>query len=84
MSQSYKVKIEALDGQVITPRTGQSSCEAVTYDLPVENGFIHLYYKDTTIESPGVRISIHDLEQKGNQYKFNDYEGRPFLLTLLD
>jgi hypothetical protein len=80
----YKVIIESLDQKVITPRTGRTRCEAVTAELPEEDGFIYLYYTDQSIESPGVRISIHGLEQLGDQYKFHDYEGRPFRMTVLN
>lgn len=80
----YRVKIEALDGKVITERTGKVSCIANTQTLP-KNGAYHLFfYHEEDCESPGCAIDINGLEILDKEYKFYDYHDRPFKMTIIE
>ena len=78
-----KVKLESLDGQVITPRTGKTSVLAELIYLPHEGQTITCMYLDEDCESPGVRMETNGIEQYGSEIKFYDYDRRPFKLTLI-
>jgi hypothetical protein len=80
-----RVKLEALDNQVITPRTGKSVVIAHTESLPKEGGWhMFLYDESEACESPGVFIATDGVETLGREMKFYDHDKRPFKITLLD
>lgn len=78
-----KVKLEALDNEVITPRTGKTSVIAETKELPHEGGYHFFFYLDEDCESPGVAIATDNVEQLNNEVKFYDDKKRPFKITIL-
>lgn len=78
-----KVKLEALDNNVITPRTGKTSVIAQTQALPIEGGYQFFFYLDEDCESPGVAIATDGVEKLDNEVKFYDEKKRPFKITIL-
>lgn len=77
-----KVKLEALDGYDITPRTGKSIVEAQTASLPQEGGYQIFLYTEKC-DSPGVAIATDGVERLGNEIKFFDFNKRAFKITIL-
>lgn len=83
MVKLIKVKLESLDGKVITARTGKTSVMAETPRLPVEGKSQIFLYLDEDCDSPGISIATDGIEQIGNEIKFYDLHKRPFKITLL-
>lgn len=82
--QEIKVEVEALDGNVITPRTGKSKCEGFILESPVENErFTVFWAPEENTESPGVSIEVNGLDKLGSEYRFFDHDKRPFRVTVL-
>lgn len=79
-----KVKLESLDKNVITPRTGKNCVQAETSRLPVEGQRQSFFYFNEDCESPGVSMMTECIERIGNEIKFYDNEKRPFMITILD
>lgn len=79
----YTVELEALDGNPITPRTGKSKVLSTTNRLPLEGTTQVFIYENEGCESPGVSIFISGLEQLNYEFKFYDYEKRPFKLKII-
>lgn len=79
-----KIKLESLDGQVITPRTGKTSVIAEITRLPIEGWKTTALYLNEDCESPGVSVETNNVERLGNEIKFYDCRNRPFMITLLD
>lgn len=78
-----KVKLEALDNKVITPRTGKTLVIGEIPYLPQEGRRLTCLYLNEDCESPGVNIETNGIERIGDQIKFYDYEQRPFKITLI-
>lgn len=79
-----KVELEALDGKPITERTGKTKVRAFTNEAPKEKNYQSFFYDNEDCESPGVYIGIHGVESIGKEYRFNDYEKRPFKVTIIE
>lgn len=79
-----KIKLESLDKNFITVRTGKFSVLAEINNLPEENKQLFCMYLDEDCESPGVVIYPYGIEKLENEIKFFDYDNRPFKITLLD
>jgi len=76
------VIFEALDGKVITPRTGKQSVKGQIRKLPENDDYLMVMYDDNC-ESPGVFTEINGLEQIDNEYRYVDYNRRPFKITVV-
>lgn len=79
-----KIILEALDGKIITPRTGKVVVKGEIRKLP-ENGeyLMVIFDENENTESPGVFTEINGLEQVENEYKYFDYSKRPFKITVV-
>lgn len=80
----YKVKISAMDGQPITPRTGKSECIAITSSLPKNDYYQHFIYYHEDCESPGVAIYIKNLECINDEFLLCDYGKRQFKVKIIE
>lgn len=77
--------LEALDGIVITPRTGKTSVKGVIKKLPEEKDYLMVVFDESEgTDSPGVFTEINNLERIENEYRYSDYSKRPFKITVLD
>lgn len=80
-----KVILEALDGEVITPRTGKSTVKGVIRALPKEDDYLMVVFDESEgTESPGVFTEINNLELIGNEYRYVDHDNRNFSIVVLD
>lgn len=80
----FKVQVEALDGKVITPRTGRVISIGECEELPAkESNFFVYWLPGETEESPGIWSRIVFVENIDNVYKYVDAVGRRFLVTVL-
>ena len=81
----HKVILEALDGKVITPRTGKAIVKGEIKKLPEEQDYLMVMFAEKELtESPGVFIAINGLETLGNEYRFSDDSKRPFKITVVE
>lgn len=77
--------LEALDGVVITPRTGRTVVKGEIKKLPEEKDYLMVIFDESEgTESPGVFTEINNLERIKNEYRYSDYSKRPFKITVLD
>lgn len=80
-----KVILEALDGNVITPRTGKSKVKGSIKALPKEDDYLMVIFDESEgTESPGVFTEINNLELIGNEYRYIDYDNRNFSITVIE
>lgn len=79
-----KARLEALDGKVITLRTGKSTVMVETLYPLIEGGYRSFMYDNENCESPGVYIVTDGIEQIGNEIKFYDMNRRAFKLTIVE
>lgn len=81
----HKIILEALDGKVITPRTGKVAVKGDIRKLPEENDYLMVVFAEEELtESPGVFVAINGLETLGNEYRFSDDKKRPFKITVVE
>ena len=79
-----KVILEALDGKVITPRTGKSTVKGEVRKIPEEEDYLMVIFDESEgTESPGAFVAINGLEILGNEYRFSDGTKRPFKITVV-
>lgn len=80
----YKIILEALDGKVITPRTGKVAVKGVIEKLPENDDYLMIVFDESEgTESPGVFTEVNGLEQIKNEYKYFDYSNRPYKITVV-
>lgn len=80
----YKIILEALDGKVITPRTGKAIVKGEIIKLPENDDYLMIVFDESEgTESPGVFTEVNGLEQVENEYKYFDYQKRPFKITVV-
>ena len=81
----YNIFLEALDGKVITPRTGKIAVKGKIKKLPENGDYLMVVFDENEgTESPGVFTEINGLEQVRNEYKYFDYSKRPFKITVVE
>jgi hypothetical protein len=83
--EAIKVMLEALDNKVITKRTGKTKALGKIKKLPENGDYLMVVFDESeNIESPGVYTEINNLEQINKEYRYYDYDDRPFKITLVD
>jgi hypothetical protein len=88
--RTYHVRLEKLNGNHITSRTGKSivkgTCDRLPNEMTHEEDRFYVFYgADEKCESPGVGMEVHGLEMMGgNEFQFYDYEGKKFQVTVLE
>lgn len=80
-----KIILEALDGEVITKRTGKSKVKGEIRSLPREKDYLLVVFDESEdTESPGVFTEINNLELIGSEYRYRDYDNRLFSIKILE